>query len=152
MLSGAGAGIGAIFRAPLGGALFAAEVLYRTTDFESAALVHSFVAAIIAYSVYCGITGVWGPMFRVPSLIFSHPLELPFYIGLGVACALAGILYVKSFYAITSLFKRFTIPNHIKPAIGGLAVGTIALLFPEVLGMGYGWVRMGIDRTLPFAS
>jgi CIC family chloride channel protein len=48
VLAGAGAGIGAIFRAPLGGALFAVEVLYSDTEFESAALVPSFVAAIIA--------------------------------------------------------------------------------------------------------
>ena len=105
ILAGAGAGIGAIF-APLGGALFAAEVLYREGEFESAAIVPGFVAAIIAYSVYCSITGVWGPIFDVPPLRFLRPLELPFYALLGIACVLAGSTYVKVFYGIRDLFRR----------------------------------------------
>jgi CIC family chloride channel protein len=68
MLAGAGAGIGAVFRAPLGGALVMAEVLYQEMEFESAALVPAFVASIVAYSVYCFIVGTWMPMFSVPVL------------------------------------------------------------------------------------
>lgn len=153
LLAGAGAGIGAIFRAPLGGALFAVEVLYRDAEFESAALVPAFVASIIGYSVYCGITGVWGPIFIVPSLQFVHPLELPFYALLGVACVLVGSLYVKVFYGTRDLFRRIKIPNHFKPAIGGLAVGLIGLYIPEVLGGGYGYVQWAInndDGNLPW--
>lgn len=148
VLAGAGAGIGAIFRAPLGGALFAVEVLYRDAEFESAAMVPAFVAGIIAYSVYCGITGVWGPMFTVPSLEFLHPTQLPLFVLLGVACVVAGSLYVKVFYAIRDLFRLIRVPNHFKPAIGGLAVGLIGLLVPQILGMGYGFAQMAIDGNL----
>jgi CIC family chloride channel protein len=148
VIAGAGAGIGAIFRAPLGGALFACEVLYREADFESAALVPAFVAAIIAYSVYCSITGVWGPIFEVPPLQFLHPAELPFYALLGLACVVAGSVYVKVFYGIRDLFRRIPIPNHIKPALGGLGVGLIGLLVPQILGMGYGWAQLAINGSL----
>jgi len=148
LLAGAGAGIGAIFRAPLGGALFAVEVLYRDAEFESAALVPGFTAAIVAYSVYSGITGVWGPIFVVPSLQFVHPAELPFYALLGIACVLVGSAYVKVFYAIRNLFRRIRVPNHIKPAIGGLLLGIMGLFIPQVLGMGYGWVQLAIDGNL----
>jgi CIC family chloride channel protein len=145
IIAGAGAGIGAIFRAPLGGALFAVEVLYRDADFESAAIVPAFVAAIVAYSVYSGITGVWGPIFNVPTgLQFLHPLELPFFVLLGFGCVLTGSLYVKVFYWLRDGFRRIPIPNHVKPAIGGLAVGVMGLFVPQILGMGYGWAQLAI--------
>ncbi len=148
IIAGAGAGIGAIFRAPLGGALFAVEVLYRDADFESAAIVPAFVASIIAYSVYCGITGVWGPMFNIPPLQFLHPLELPFFVLLGVGCVLTGSLYVKVFYGLRDGFRRIPIPNHFKPALGGLAVGIIGLFVPQILGMGYGWAQLAINGNM----
>ncbi len=152
VLAGAGAGIGAIFRAPLGGALFAVEVLYREADFESAAIVPAFVAAIVAYSVYCSITGVWGPIFTIPFLEFLKPVELLFFVLLGFACVIAGMLYVKSFYAIRDFFRRLKIPNHVKPAIGGLVVGALGFCAPEILGMGYGWGQLAIDGKLAFST
>jgi chloride channel protein, CIC family len=150
MLAGASAGIGAVFRAPLGGALFVAEVLYRDMEFESAALVLGFIASIIAYSLYCWFNGVWGPIFRVPDLQFTHPLELVMYGGLGVLCAGFGTIYVKVFYGIRDkIFHPMRLPNHFKPAIGGLMVGIIGWFLPQALGMGYGWTQNGIDGTLP---
>jgi CIC family chloride channel protein len=150
MLAGAAAGIGAVFRAPLGGALFMAEVLYSEMEFESAALAPAFVASIIAYSVYCSATGVWGPIFNVPNLQFNHPSELPLYVLLGLACAVVGWVYVKVFYGIRDkVFRPMRIPNHLKPAVGGLAVGAIGYFLPQALAMGYGWVQLAIDGNLP---
>jgi CIC family chloride channel protein len=150
LLAGAGAGIGAVFRAPLGGALFAMEVLYRDIEFETAALVPCFVAAIVSYSIYCGVSGSWGAIFSVPNVTFNHPLELPLYVVLGVVCALMGMLYVKVFYGMRDhVFRKLRLPNHVKPALGGLAVGTIGFFLPQVLGMGYGWVQLAMDQQLP---
>ena len=149
VLAGAGAGIGAVFRAPLGGALFVVEVLYREMEFESAALVPAFVASIVSYSIYCGVSGKWGAIFRVPDATFTHPLELPLYLVLGLVCALMGILYVKVFYGVRDrVFRRIPLPRHVKPALGGLAVGVIGYFLPQVLGMGYGWVQLAIDGNL----
>jgi chloride channel protein, CIC family len=150
MLAGAAGGLGAVFRAPLGGAFFAAEVLYRDVEFESAALVPAFISSIVAYSVYCGVTGRWGAIFTVPPVNFNHPLELALYVALGLICALVGVVHVKVFYGLRDrVFRRWPIPNHIKPAIGGLVVGAIAFFLPEVLGMGYGWAQLAIDGQLP---
>jgi len=146
MLAGAGAGIGAIFRAPLGGALFSVEVLYRDIEFESPALVPSFVASITAYSIYCTVSGNWDSVFYVDLSQFSNPLQLPFYILLGLICAGVGILYIAVFYGIRDpLFKKIPIPNHVKPALGGLLVGGIGYFLPEILGMSYGWVQKAMD-------
>ena len=149
VLAGAGAGIGAVFRAPLGGAIFASEVLYREMEFESMALVPTFIASILSYSIYCGISGKWGAIFSVPPVRFNHPLELPVYALLGVACAVMGMLYVKSFYGTRDwVFRRLSIPRHIKPMLGGLGVGVMAYFLPQVLSMGYGWVQLAMNGQL----
>lgn len=149
ILAGAGAGLGAIFRSPLGGALFASEVLYRDMDFETAALVPSFVASITAYSVYCGILGTWGAIFSVSPLTFDHVLQLPFYILLGMLCALVGILYLNTMHGVEEhIFKRLHMPAYLKPALGGLVVGAVGFFVPQVLGQGYGWSQLAMAGSL----
>ena len=149
MLAGAGAGLGAIFRSPLGAALFATEVLYRDVDFEMAALVPSFVASIVAYSVYCSITGTWGALFSVPPVMFERALDLPLYIVLGALCAAGGIAYVKALQGVEDrLFHKMPLPVWLRPAIGGLVVGGIGFFLPEVLGQGYGWAQLGMAGSL----
>ncbi|HVM61773.1 MAG TPA: chloride channel protein [Verrucomicrobiae bacterium] len=148
ILAGAGAGLGAIFRSPLGGALFASEVLYRDVDFETPALVPSFVASITAYSIYCGTMGTWGAIFTEPLLTFQHVFELPFYILLGLLCALVGIVYLYTMHRVEGLFHRLRTPSYIKPALGGLVVGAIGYFVPQVLGQGYGWVQLAIAGDL----
>jgi CIC family chloride channel protein len=149
MLAGAGGGLGAIFRAPLGGAFFVVEVLYRDMEIESSALVPAFVGSIVAYSVYCTVTRHWGAIFTVPQLNFNHPLELVFYVVLGLICALVGVVHVRFFFDVRDhVFRPLPIPRHIKPAIGGLLVGVIGYLLPQALGMGYGWTQLAIDGQL----
>ena len=59
-----------------------------------------------------------------------------------------GLLYAKSFYGIADLFGRMHSPRWIKPAVGGVIVGLMALAIPEVLGTGYGWIQQGLGRQL----
>jgi CIC family chloride channel protein len=141
---GVGAGIGAIFKAPLGGSIIAAEILY-TRDFELDALIPGFIASVIGYSIFATYTD-WTPIFGdAVGLEFSDPEQLVWYSVLGVAAAVVGVAYVRFFYGTRDAFKRIRVPPHVKPAIGGLGVGLIALAFPEVLSMGYGWVQYAID-------
>src|SRR5262249_56907268 len=83
MAAGMGAGVAAIFRAPLAGALFAAEVLYRSPDFESDVIIPAALASIIAYCTF-GLYSGWDPLFTIPRpvldvLTFSNPLHLIHY-------------------------------------------------------------------------
>ncbi len=154
MVCGATAGIGAIFKAPLGGALFGIEVLYKR-DFEMESMVPAIVSSVVAYAVFCSFLG-WGPIFKTPPYTFNYPYELIFYTILGIACAVLGIFYVKIFYGTRNIFRRLKIPNHLKPAAGGALVGILALLIgywkPEaldgVLGMGYGCIQLAISGDL----
>ena len=143
---GIGAGIGAIFKAPLGGALISAEILYRR-DFEFEALLPSFIASIVGYSVFASWHG-WAPIFTVNTgFAFDKPEQLIGYAILGIVCALFGILYGRTFYQVRDFFKSWKIPNYIKPAIGGLIVGSIGIFLPQILGMGYGWVQFAINNN-----
>lgn len=143
MLAGAAAGIGAIFRAPLGGALFAGEVLYSSTAFESAALLPCLASSIVAYSTFA-LFITPKPIFSLPALSFQGLADLPLYVGLTLICAAFGWLYVVVFYGMRDkLFNPIPIPRHFKPALGGLMLGALALKYPQVMTGGYGWVQWG---------
>jgi CIC family chloride channel protein len=147
MAAGMAAGIGAIFHAPLAGALFAAEVLYKDMDLEHEVLVPAFISSITAYSIFCAFFG-WEPIFVTPDFVFDHPIQLLPYTGLAIGLAACAIIYVRFFYAVHNGFTRLKIPNFVKPAIGGLLVGLIGLFAPRALGAGYGIVQQAIDHEL----
>jgi CIC family chloride channel protein len=145
--TGIGAGIGAIFRAPLGGAVLAAEILYKH-DLEVEAVIPALIASIIGYSVFGAWFG-WNPIFIVPgSLAFTSPPQLLYYVLIGLLCGLIGLLYARGFYGLTHRFHRLPLPRWLKPALGGLCVGLIGLVLPEALGMGYGWVQVSMGPGL----
>ncbi|MDR7414988.1 MAG: chloride channel protein [Armatimonadota bacterium] len=147
VVAGIGAGVGAIFRAPLGGAVMGAEVLY-THDLEVEALLPSLISAIVGYTVYGVITGfepLFGPHLRVG---LGSPLELPYYALLGLLCGAVGVLYARTFYAVADGFRKLRIPAMLKPALGGVAVGLLGLVAPAALHTGYGWVQEAMDRGL----
>ncbi len=143
MAAGIGAGVGSIFRAPLAGALFAAVVLYKDPEFESEVIIPAGISSVVAYCLFCLVFG-WGSLFDAPDFVFRNPLELGPYIVLALVLVATGVLYVKAFYGITSIFHKMNIPNHIKPAIGGLCTGLIAFFLNHFLKSGYG------DATLAF--
>ncbi|NOY13137.1 MAG: chloride channel protein, partial [Deltaproteobacteria bacterium] len=143
LLAGIAGGIGATFRSPLGGALFAVEVLYRDPEFEHEGLIPCIISSIIAYSLFGSATG-WKPLLATPHFQFNHPGELLLYLALGISCALLGVVYVKTFYGLRDLFRKLPLPNWQKPAIGGLGLGLLALFIPQVLGSGYGLVQAAL--------
>lgn len=143
LLAGMAGGIGATFRSPLGGALFAVEVLYRDPEFEHEGLIPCIISSIVAYSLFGAVTG-WKPLLDTPHFRFDQPAELILYLVLGISCALLGVVYVKTFYGMRDLFRKLPFPDWQKPAIGGLALGIMALFIPQVLGSGYGWVQAAL--------
>lgn len=143
LATGMGAGVGAIFRAPLGGAMMAAEILYLH-DLEVEVIIPSPIASIVGYSIYGAVTG-WTPIFGEQLRFgFQEPLQLVGFAVLGVLCGLVGILYARTFYAVARLFERVPGPWVLRPAIGGLLVGLLGLALPGVLHTGYSWVQLGM--------
>ncbi len=145
--SGIGSGIGSIFGAPLGGAVLAAEILYRD-DFEVETLLPSFIASIVGYAVFGAIEG-YAPLFGFATRFqLADPGQLGWFGVIGIIGGLVGLLYAKGFYGIGGLFGRLPVPRALRPAIGGLLVGAIALAMPQVLGTGYGWIQKTLGPGL----
>lgn len=147
VVSGMAAGIGSIFRSPIGGAIFAVESLYKD-DLETEGLVPAITSSIIGYTIFASVFG-WRTIFSTGQYTFQKPLVLIFYAIFGLVCALLGIFYVKIFYGLhEKFFASMKIPRHYKPAIGGLLVGNIGFFFPYILGSGYGWIQLAIYGKL----
>jgi CIC family chloride channel protein len=161
--TGIGAGIGTIFKAPLGGAILSAEILYKR-DFESDAIIPAFLASIIGYSIFGAFIG-FEPIFLTSNIEWEVP-QIPLFVLLGTACALMGLLYVWFFYwsgdVFTALWKKYRIPPYLKPAFGAALLGLMVLilayfipggLVPALasLGSGYGFMQLAIFTLLPLS-
>jgi CIC family chloride channel protein len=72
---------------------------------------------------------------------FTQPIALVGYAVLGIVAGIIGAIEPPIFYGIRDIFHSLKIPNHIKPAIGGLLMGLLAVFVPEVIATGYGWVQ-----------
>ncbi len=148
VLIGMAAGLSAIFRSPIGTALFAVEVLYSDMEFETEALIYTMLGSIIAYAFNSIFVG-WQPLFEIPkNLEAEHFIDYAWYALLGIASGIIGTLLPNVFYYTRDLFKKIPIRNHFKPAIGALGVGIIALVYPQVLGGGYGWIQEAINGQM----
>lgn len=149
LLAGAAGGLGAIFRAPLGGALTAVEVVYRE-DFEAEAILPSVISSVVAYSIFTFFYGT-EPIFGIPEFQFSNILELPFYVALACFCAATGWLFIRTFSFIKfSVFGRLQAKVGVVASmgLGGLAMGCMGAAFPHLLAGGYGWLEMAIMGEL----
>ena len=141
VLAGMAAGLAAIFRSPLGMAIFAVEIPYSGMAFETEALIYTVIASVVAYAVN-GLFVGWAPIFLFPqSVHFTQPIALVGYATLGIVAGVVGAIEPPIFYGIRDLFRSLKIPNHVKPAIGGLLMGLLAVLVPEIISTGYGWVQ-----------
>lgn len=132
---GAAAGIAATFNTPLAGVIFAQEVIlgkFLPNSFFS--IVISAVSASVVSARFFGSN----PAFKVQEYLSGQPVELLFYVVLGILAAIVGTLFVKIMYKSEDLFDKLNyLPNWLKPALGGLIVGIIGIQFPEALGIGY---------------
>jgi chloride channel protein, CIC family len=87
-------------------------------------------------------------LFSIPlDLVkYTQPASLILYAMVGLICAGVSIGYVKIFYIISDYFSKIRIPKYLKPAIGGVLVGMIGIVFPQILGSSYGWLQIAIDK------
>lgn len=157
LAAGMGAGVAAIFRAPLAGALFAAEVLYWSPEFEPEVIVPAGLASVISYCTFGAFLG-WAPLFAIPSLTFHDPAQLLVYLLLAVFAAVLAMVYTRTFYGVSRIFHSLRIPRHLKPALGAMLAGLVGItlyyalgrepLALSVLSFGYGALQHGMDPKL----
>ncbi|MFB6285053.1 MAG: chloride channel protein [Candidatus Bipolaricaulia bacterium] len=142
---GAAAGITATFNTPLAGVVFAIELIlleFRTKSFVPL-VIASVVATVISRLVFGS-----EPAFAIPAYAFAHPVELVFYLFLGLLASGVGVLLIETLYGMEDLFDRWKAHPVIKPIAGGLGLGVIGLAFPEVFGVGYESVDAILSRNI----
>ena len=132
---GAAAGIAAAFNAPIAGALFAVEIILM--DFAVAQFSPIVISSVMATVISRNYEGDFAA-FIVPKYELISPYEIGFYFVLGALSGLTAYLFIKSLYLSEDFFdNKLTMPGYLKPALGGLIIGLIALNFPQIMGVGY---------------
>lgn len=142
---GAAAGIAAVFNAPIAGTIFAMEVILG--EFTTAYFGNVVICAVTASIVSRRFLGN-NPAFAVPTYSMVSPWEIFFYAVLGLLAALAAWLFVTGLYWFEDLFDGWKFPNGLKPAVGGLMLGGLALFLPDVLGSGLEFIEEAINGHL----
>jgi CIC family chloride channel protein len=131
---GAAAGISAVFNAPIAGVIFSLEIILG--DFAIRTFSPVIFSSVIASVVSRAFLGN-SPAFAVPAYSLVSAWEIPVYIGLGVVGAFVALAFTHTLYFAEDRFDALKVPGPVKPIVGGLAVGTIGLFFPQVFSDGY---------------
>ncbi|WP_029040110.1 chloride channel protein [Cucumibacter marinus] len=142
---GVAAAISASFNAPIAGVLFAHEVILA--HFAMSA----FVPVVIAAVMGAIMSRLWfgeAPAFVIPDYQITSYLEIPAFALLGLTCAVVAILFQVSLIGTDWLARFLPLKNWVRPMLGGLLVGLIALAFPQVLGVGYDATDQALSNSL----
>ncbi|MCA9523044.1 MAG: chloride channel protein [Myxococcales bacterium] len=135
---GAAGAIAATFNAPIAGVLFTVEVIlghFAIPLFSP--LVVSSVSATIVSRVFLGNH----PAFKIPVYHLYNVWELPAYVVLSVGIGFLAILFLYAMRKASKFAKKLPIPHYLIPALGGLIVGSMAIAFPQIWGVGYDTVE-----------
>lgn len=150
LVIGLAAGVGAIFKAPFGGALLGAELLYRR-DMDARVLPKALIACVSAWLVFGAFHGFGPTLGTHAGQGLGGVRGLVLVAVVGVAAGLAGRLYTASFYAVHRRVEsraRGTLARIAAPTVAALLVGCLGLLVPGVLGTGYGLMEALTSRQV----
>ena len=134
LAAGVAAAISASFNAPIAGILFAHEVILQ--HYALRAFVPIVIASVVAGVITRLHFGNF-PAFIIPDIQIASYWEFPAFLILGAVCALVAVLFQLSIRATEHVIWKLEMPLWQRAGTGGFAVGLIALLFPQVLGVGY---------------
>ncbi len=145
---GAAAGLSAAYNAPLGGALFAMEIILRTFNAKSFSPI--IIASVFGTVISRSFLGN-EPAFQRPQYELITNYEFIFYLILGLLAAFTAVYFVRTFLKIDDMSDNLKkIPTFLKPAVGGLMVGLIGVYLPGVYGYSSSSIESSLYNTAPF--
>ncbi len=145
---GVASAVSASFNAPIAGALFAHEVVLG--HYALSAIVPIVISSVVGSL----LSRLWfGDVaaFVIPDHQITSYWEFPAFALLGVTCAVVAILFQAAVIGSDWASRHIAMPIWLRPTVGGLAVGGIAIFFPHVLGVGYEATDMALQSTLPIS-
>jgi len=164
LLCGLSSGIAATFNAPLGGALFGIEVL--AGGILGFSILPVILASVVATAVADFILGDT-VSFIVAGYTLGNPIELVFYLILGIILGIVSVIWMRGFYSIEDLFEKVRVSKYALPAIGGLLIGLLAIgtlylesifgyqgafgaqpFYPAIMGVGYAFIDASLAGTV----
>jgi CIC family chloride channel protein len=144
---GAAGGIAAAFNAPLAGVVFVVEVIYG--ELETNTFIPLVISSVFATLVSSTVFGV--ATLQIPSYLLVSPYkEFALYLILGLLAGIVSTILIRTLYYTKDFFSKIPLHPIFKPALGGLAVGTIGLFYPRILGLGYGVITDAISNQFTF--
>lgn len=140
---GAAGGISATFNAPIAGVFFALEIILRQFTGEAfGVVVLSSVTASIVGRAFLGNN----PFLALPAFNVHSPLEYLAYAALGLVAGLLGWAFARVLYLVEDLCDwLWRGPEWLRPAVGGLLLGGLLLVLPQMYGVGYPVMQNGIE-------
>jgi CIC family chloride channel protein len=148
MSCGAAAGISATFNAPIAGMLFAVEVLLG--DFSLGTFSPIVLASVTAAVISSFHLGDF-PAFVIPSFQIGSLWEYGLYPLLGFVCGLVAVGFTTTLYFCEDRFNSLKIAAWVRPALGGLLLGSMLIVVPQVFGVGYGAINLALANQMSLA-
>ncbi len=130
---GAAAGIAGIFNSPLGGIIFAVEIIFKEIKIKRLTLI---VISALSSDAFVRLIAGNEPLFYYPAFTINSPLEYPLYFILGIITGLISYIFIRVLYNISIYSEKLSIPYWLKPTLGGLVVGMVGYFIPEIMGTG----------------
>ncbi|HLZ74282.1 chloride channel protein [Phenylobacterium sp.] len=146
--AGAGAAIGAAFGAPLTGAFYAFEIVIGS--YTPSAIAPVAAACLTSVMVAKGVGGL-PYSIEIKAQHSPDAIGYALYSGLGLICALAGVAIMQLVAGAERLVRRSPISQAMRPAVGGLLLGGLALVSPQTLSAGHGALHLDLAVGMPVA-
>jgi CIC family chloride channel protein len=146
---GAAGGISATFNAPIAGIMFGLELILRDFEAESFGVVvlSSVAADVVGRAAFGSRAFLAVPPFQLVSL-----WEYALYAGLGLICALVGLVFIRVLYGSEDVFDRvWHGPEWLRPVAGGVLLGLVLLVLPQMYGVGYPVLERALGGTYSVA-
>lgn len=134
LASGAAAGMAATFGTPIAAVILAIELLLF--EFSTRAFIPLVTASSIAAGMHVLLLDA-GPLFDVPPHDYAGLGVLPFYAVLGLACGGLAVVINRGLFAIEKVYRRLPVSEFWHPMLGAVVFGSLGLLVPRALGVGY---------------